>query len=66
MALANLSSAAGRGSGRGGLALACSAGDNVGVNGDRGTLGKGGDDAAPFSGCVGGFDVSVEVWGPAS
>jgi len=52
MASDSLSRAAGRGSGRGGLALACSAGDNVGVKGDRGVLDGKADGTADGPACT--------------
>lgn len=48
----SLSRAAGRGSGRGGLALACSAGDNIGVNDNLDTLDEKADGAAESPACT--------------
>ncbi len=59
MASDSSSSAAGRGSGRGGLALACSAGDNVGTNGDRGALCEEMDGTAEGSACAWDCETSI-------
>lgn len=65
MASDSLSRAAGRGSGRGGLALACSAGDNVALKGDRGVLDGEADGTADGPGCTRVCDMSIGETGIA-
>ena len=59
MAWDSWSRTAGRGSDCGGLALACSVGDSMGVNGERGTFGENGDGTAADVICEWDADVSI-------